>query len=164
MEPYLLKVANRRWYVLARSSFFSEVNKEKGIQPNDVYLVYALDRILAIEDTSRTFKLKKDFDVNRYFDGCCGVITSNEPIQRIVLRAYGTFADYLRTLPLHKSQCEIKGDAESTLFEYHLKPTFDFYQLLLAQADQIEVLEPESVREELRNYVQSLLVYYKDND
>lgn len=164
MEPYLLKVANRRWYVLARSSFFSEVNKEKGIQPNDVYLVYALDRILAIEDTSRTFKLKKDFDVNRYFDGCCGVITSNEPIQRIVLRAYGTFADYLRTLPLHKSQCEIMGDAESTLFEYYLKPTFDFYQLVLAQADQIEVLEPESVREELRNYAQSLLVYYKDSD
>lgn len=35
------------------------------------------------------------------------------------------------------------------IFEYHIKPTWDFYQLLLAQGDQIEVIEPESVRDEL---------------
>lgn len=77
------------------------------------------------------------------------------PIQRIVLLAYGGFADYLRTLPLHESQREIEGDDESTLFEYHLKPTFDFYQLVLAQGDQVEVLEPESVRNEMRNFAKT---------
>lgn len=72
--------------------------------------------------------------------------------------AYGGFADYLRTLPLHESQREIEGDDESTLFEYHLKPTFDFYQLVLAQGDQVEVLEPESVRSEMRNFAKSTVV------
>ena len=104
--------------------------------------------------------MKKDFDINHYFEGCCGVITSDEPIQRIVLLAYGGFADYLRTLPLHESQREIEGDDESTLFEYHLKPTFDFYQLVLAQGDQVEVLEPESVRDEMRNFAKNMLDYY----
>lgn len=160
IEPYCLKVVKRRWYVVARSPYYSDRNKEKGIKPADVYRVYALDRISDIQDTGKTFKMKKDFDINHYFEGCCGVITSNELIQRIVLLAYGGFADYLRTLPLHESQREIEGDDESTLFEYHLKPTFDFYQLVLAQGDQVEVLEPESVRNEMRNFAKNMLDYY----
>ena len=160
IEPYLLKVVKRRWYVVARCPYYSDRNRAKGIKPNDVYRVYALDRIYDIEDTDKTFKMKKNFDANQYFEGCCGVITSDEPIQRIVLLAYGGFADYLRTLPLHESQQEIEGDDESTLFEYHLKPTFDFYQLVLAQGDQVEVLEPESVRNEMRNFAKNMLDYY----
>ena len=162
IEPYFLKVVKRRWYVVARSPYYSERNKEQGVKPSDVYLVYALDRISDIQDTGRTFKMKKNFDVHSYFDGCCGIITSNEPIQKIVLRAYNGFADYLRTLPLHKSQREIGSDDESTLFEYHLKPTFDFYQLVLAQGDQVEVLEPDPMREEMRNFAQNMLDYYTE--
>lgn len=160
IEPYCLKVVKRRWYVVARSPYYSDRNKEKGIKPTDVYRVYALDRISDIQDTGKTFKMKKNFNINHYFEGCCGVITSDAPIQRIVLLAYGGFADYLRTLPLHESQREIEGDDESTLFEYHLKPTFDFYQLVLAQGDQVEVLEPESVRNEMRNFAKNMLDYY----
>ena len=160
IEPYCLKVVKRRWYVVARSPYYSERNKEKGIKTVDVYRVYALDRISDIQDTGKTFKMKKNFDINQYFEGCCGAITSDEPIQHIVLLAYGGFADYLRTLPLHESQREIEGDDESTLFEYHLKPTFDFYQLVLAQGDQVEVLEPESVRDEMRNFAKNMLDYY----
>ena len=162
IEPYCLKVVKRRWYVVARSPYYSERNKEQGVKPSDVYLVYALDRISDIQDTGKTFKMKKDFDVHSYFEGCCGVITSNESPQKIVLRAYNGFADYLRTLPLHESQREIISDDESTLFEYHLKPTFDFYQLVLAQGDQVEVLEPDPVREEMRNFAQNMLDYYTE--
>lgn len=162
IEPYFLKVVKRRWYVVARSPYYSERNKEQGVKPSDVYLVYALDRISDIQDTGRTFKMKKNFDVHSYFEGCCGIITSNESPQKIVLRAYNGFADYLRTLPLHESQREIGSDDESTLFEYHLKPTFDFYQLVLAQGDQVEVLEPEPVRDEMRNFAQNMLDYYTE--
>lgn len=162
IEPYFLKVGKRRWYVVARSPYYSERNKEQGVKPSDVYLVYALDRISDIQDTGRTFKMKKNFDVHSYFEGCCGIITSNESSQKIVLRAYNGFADYLRTLPLHESQREIGSDDESTLFEYHLKPTFDFYQLVLAQGDQVEVLEPESVRDEMRNFAQNILDFYTE--
>ena len=160
VEPYCLKVVKRCWYVVARTPYYSDRNKEKGIKPDDAYRVYALDRISNIQDTGKTFKKKKNFDVNQYFEGCCGVITSDQLIQRIVLLAYGGFADYLRTLPLHESQREIEGDDESTLFEYRLNPTFDFYQLVLAQGDQVEVLEPESVRNEMRNFAKNMLDYY----
>lgn len=160
IEPYCLKVAHRRWYVLARSPYYSERNKEKGIKPYDVFRIYALDRIMDIQDTDKTFEMNKDFDATKYFEGCCGVITSDEPLQRIVVRAYDNFVDYLRTLPLHESQRELSSDEESTLFEYHLKPTFDFYQLILAQANQLEIIEPEAVREEMRGLALHILKFY----
>ena len=160
IEPYYLKVVNRRWYVIARSPYYSERNKAKGNKPEVVYLVYALDRITQIEETDKSFHLNKDFDVDEYFVGCCGVITSDVAIERVVILAYNGFADYLRTLPLHSSQKELESNDESTLFEYHVKPTFDFYQLLLAQGDQIEVIEPKSVRDMMRNFVINLMDYY----
>ena len=88
------------------------------------------------------------------------MITSDEPLQRIVVRAYDNFVDYLRTLPLHESQRELSSDEESTLFEYHLKPTLDFYQLILAQANQLEIIEPEAVREEMRGLALHILKFY----
>ncbi len=147
--------------MVARSPYYSDRNRERGVKPDDVYLAYALDRISNIEETGETFTLNKEFDAKRYFEGCCGIITSDEPIERVVVRAYDGFANYLRTLPLHSSQRELKSDDESALFEYHVKPTFDFYQLVLAQGDQIEVLEPESVREEMRNFAVNLMSYYE---
>ena len=162
IEPYLLKVVRRRWYVVGRSPYYSERNKEKGIKPTNVFRVYALDRISDIQESDKTFTLDKNFDANRYFEGCCGVISSDEPAARVVIRAYEGFADYLRTLPLHQSQRELESDKDSTLFEYHVKPTFDFYQLVLAQGDQMEILEPESIREEMRNITINLMSYYRN--
>lgn len=164
IEPYYLRVLTRRWYVLARSPYYSESNKNRGREPEDVYLLYALDRIIDIQDSGRTFKMKKSFDVERYFKGCCGVIISKEPIQRVVIRAIGGYADYLRTLPLHSSQREVKGDDVSTLFEYRVRPTFDFYQLVLAAGDQVEIIEPQSVRDRMREYVRNIMDLYTRQD
>lgn len=51
IEPYYLKVVKCRWYVLARSPYYSERNRQKnktdgGNRSENVYMVYALDRIL----------------------------------------------------------------------------------------------------------------------
>ena len=151
IEPYCLKVVKRRWYVVARNPYFGN-----SARP----WVYALDRIKDVQETGKTFKMNDDFDVKSYFDGCCGVITSDESAQRIVIRANGMYPDYLRTLPWHESQREIRSDNGSTDFEYQLKPTWEFYQLVLDAREQVEVLEPESVRNEMRRLAQTILSYY----
>lgn len=158
----------RRWYVIARSPYYSDRNSRKnkedgGNRPEDVYLVYALDRILDIQDAGQTFVLDEDFKVEKYFEGCCGIITSKEEPVKVIVKAYYNASDYLRTLPLHESQVELKEqeDDEACYFEYHVCPTFDFYQTLLAQADQIEVIEPESVRNEMFNFAKNLMKYYQ---
>ena len=164
IEPYCLKVVKRRWYVVARSPYYSQLNRNKGRQPADVYRVYALDRITDIQENGATFRMNEDFDADRYFEGCCGVITGDEQPRRIVVKAYWGFADYLRTLPLHESQREMGSEDGATFFEYYVKPTYDFYQLLMAQGAQVEVVSPDDVREQMADYVMEMAKYYKKRE
>lgn len=164
IEPYCLKVFNRRWYVLARSPYYSERNKKKGIKPEDVYLLYALDRLLDVEPTDKTFKMKKGFSIDKYFEGCYGVITEKDKkIERIVLKAWYPHCAYMESLPLHPSQRIIARDDESITFELYVRPTFDFYQALLAQTDMMEVLEPSDVRKEMKRFTENMLNHYKND-
>ena len=169
IEPYYLKVVKRRWYVLARSPYYSELNRKKnsekgGNRPENVYMVYALDRILDCYPTETTFHMREDFDINEYFRGCCGIIHSDAEPVKVIIKAYYGGPDYLRTLPLHESQRELtdRKDDEASYFELEVCPTYDLYQSLLAQADQIEVVEPESVRKQMRNFAKNLMSYYKE--
>lgn len=167
VEPYYLKVVNRRWYLLARSPYYSDRNKKRnqadgGNRPGDVYVLYALDRISDVALTDKGFAVNKDFDINEYFEGCYGVITDKDiPIERIVLKAWYPHAAYMESLPLHPSQQIIARDDESITFELQVRPTFDFYQALLAQTDMMEVLEPAEVRKEMKCFTENMLNHYK---
>lgn len=171
IEPYCLKVVKRRWYVLARNPYYSELNRKKnkekgGGRPENVYMIYALDRILDCRTTNVTFHMEEDFNINEYFRGCCGIIHSDEEPIKVVIKAYRGGPDYLRTLPLHESQRELVDikDDEATYFELEVCPTYDLYQALLEQADQIEVVEPESVRRQMRNFAKNIMSYYKEKE
>ena len=61
VEPYCLKMFKQRWYMLAHS-----VGKDKT-------LIYSLDRIHALEPTTRKYQLPKDFDAEFYFRNTYGV-------------------------------------------------------------------------------------------
>lgn len=106
--------------------------------------------------------MKTDFDIKKFYEGVTGIIPSDEPIECVVLKAYDQAPDYLRTLPLHESQNEIETCEESATFSYHVRLTYDFVQLVMQQGDQIEVLEPKKLRDQLRNMAKTLLSYYKD--
>ncbi len=155
IEPYALKVSRRRWYVVAR-------NSEHGHLRN-----YALDRIEHLGETDWTFEVDKDFDIEKYFEGCCGIITDiGKPVERVVVAAYGKFANYLRTLPIHVSQREQERDNQDiingrTRFEVRVRPTLDFYQQILSYGGQVKVLEPAPVAKELVNMASNIVELYK---
>ena len=150
VEPYSVKVYNRRWYLVGRTTYYDQIR------------IYALDRILDIEVLDEKFKMPKDFNMNEFFEGCVGIIAYKEiPIQRVVIKAYAYSRKYLSTLPIHKSQREIDSDDDSTTYEYHVRPNYEFFQALLLQADQIEVLEPKSVQDEICCFTENILAYYK---
>lgn len=166
IEPYCLKVVKRRWYVIANNPYYTEFNKkhkeEEGYSPRKEIRTYGLDRIIEATILDKTFEMKTDFDIKKFYEGCTGIIPSDEPIERVVLKAYDQAPDYLRTLPLHESQNEIETCEESATFSYHVRLTYDFVQLVMQQGDQIEVLEPKKLRDQIRNMANTLLSYYKD--
>lgn len=104
--------------------------------------------------------MDKDFDAEKFYDGCLGVMHTKDPKQRVLIKAYGGARNYMETLPFHESQKIVSSDGESTVFEMNVKVTNDFLQLVMMQGDMIEVLEPASVREQMKNFAKSLMKYY----
>lgn len=150
VEPYHLKVYNRRWYLIGYSVYSEEIR------------TYALDRIQHVSLTDVKFQLPKDFSIERYFEGCVGIISDPEyDIERVVIKAYGWARNYLSTLPLHESQREIASDDESITFEFRVRPNYEFFQLLLQQTDQIEILEPQWAKDAMCQMAENILGYYK---
>ena len=166
INPYSLKVAKRRWYIVAASPYYEDWNQrhrdEEGFAPRKEILVYGLDRILNAKMLDTTFVMPKDFSMQQFFQGCVGVTTSDAPTETVVIKAYGQAPDYLRSLPLHESQQETDHGDGYALFSYEVKLTYDFLQLIMQQGDQVEVLAPASLREQMRNMANTLISYYKD--
>ena len=149
VEPYAIKVFKQRWYLLA--------NDNKWEMP----AVYALDRIVSLEETDEKFEYPMDFDAEAFFKDCYGVLCgTDDKAQKIVLRAYPPYVNYLRTLPLHSSQKELDSTPEYADFELYLRPTFDFRQELLCQGDEVEILEPKAFREEMKQMAQKIVNRY----
>lgn len=149
VEPYALKVFKQRWYLLA--------NDYKWQMP----AIYALDRMVALEETSESFDFPTDFDTDAFFRDCYGVLCgTNEKAQKIVIRAYPPLVNYLNTLPLHASQKVVMCTDKYTDFEFYIRPTFDFRQELLSQGDELEVLKPASFRQEMKEMLEKMLGLY----
>jgi predicted DNA-binding transcriptional regulator YafY len=164
IEPYCLKVVERRWYIIANNPYYVELNNEhkgdKDYTSCKEIRAYGLDRIKEAVILDRTFKIKEGFSMREFYDGCTGIIPSDGPIEHVVLKAYGNAPDYLRTLPLHESQQELGSDDESATFSYDVKLTYDFLQLIMQQGEQVEVLEPNRLRDQMHNLAKTLTHYY----
>ena len=147
--PYALKLFHQRWYLLARTA-------------DDQMRIYALDRMTKAEQTTQSFTMPEDFSPKAYFAEYFGVLTMPIPMAHVVIRAYDTTPNYLRTLPLHHSQREIATTADHADFALDLRPTADFLGQLLSHGGRIEVLEPESVRQQMRQMVTTMLERYRE--
>ena len=69
---------------------------------------------------------------------------------------------YLRALPLHESQTEVKQTADYSVFTYLLRPTYDFVQEVLSRGEDVEVLTPEWLREGIRKKVKAIAAHYEE--
>lgn len=149
--PYALKAYNRRWYLLG---YFVEKNAIRTI---------ALDRILDLKITNKTFDRPKDFDARKYYANTIGIFVNEElPIETVRIRAYGVQMEYLRALPLHKSQEETKSKlGEYAEFQYRVCITPELISALLSMGEKMEVLEPEGLREQIKERLIKSMLNYK---
>jgi len=149
MEPYGVQIFQRRWYVLAR-------NPE-----NNTLHTYSLDRITNLKKNDSTFKMPKHFSISDFFSDCFGIIKDATPKQHIVLKSNAFQAKYLKTLPLHESQRVVSEDNDFTVFSYDLRPTFDFKQKILSYMGNVEIIEPQSFRNEIKGDIIRMLKSYE---
>lgn len=150
IQPYVLKVFNRRWYLLGY------LKEQEGLR------TIALDRILDLKVLKNSFKLPEDFDVRKFFADVVGVYVNEDlPVTKVKIRAYGVQAEYLRSTPLHKSQSESHSKhGEFAEFTYRLCITPELESQLMAMGENVEVLEPETLKEKMKKRINKMYNLY----
>lgn len=149
--PYFLRIWENRWYLVAEPD-----NHHRGQS------VFALERMDNIRLTKEKMLPSKKITAEEYFDGSFGVNHSDDQKpERILIKVYSTQVEYVRALPIHESQKEIETTEEWSIFEYWIIPCFNLYQQLLWHREKVEVLEPKSVREEMKKIILDIQKNYK---
>lgn len=152
VSPLCVKLFKRRWYVLC------EVGKDRK-------RIFSLDRVINLSVTDSFFRYPKDFMPADYFRDVFGIVAgTGGKVENIVIRAYAELPGYLRSLPMHHSQREIGSNKDYTDFSLRLRPTFDFIQELLLHRDQLEVLSPQSLRDDISEIISKMKNHYEDSD
>ena len=150
IHPYFVKAFKKRWYVVAYSPGTNDIR------------CYALDRMENVIISEEVFKMPKDLEPAEYFKDCFGIINNKDSeVQKVVLKVDAFQSNYIRNLPLHESQKEAERTEEYSIFEYHLKPEFDFEQEIFSNMDTVEVLEPQWLRDEVAERLRNLAEKYK---
>ncbi len=151
MEPYAMKVYHQRWYIIGK---LKEQNAIRHL---------ALDRIIDLQQTDISFTIPKSFDAEKYYANTVGIYVNEElKPQKVRIRVYGKQVEYLRTLPLHRSQEEVFTKHEQfSEFQYRVCLTPELSTQLLSLGESVEVLEPQEVREEIIKRIDECLKHYK---
>ena len=106
-------------------------------------------------------KVPDDFDLQKHFQDAFGIYVEPElQTEKILVKADKDQSNFLKGLPLHHSQRIIEETDDYTIFSWQLKPSYDFIQQLLTMNAHIEVLEPISLREKMKELLQEMLGKY----
>ena len=148
LEPYCLRMFRRRWYLLAKDG--------KTLK------TFALDdRTVGIEELDAHFTLPEDFNAEDYFRHVFGIRSSTP--KRVLLKAYGQEADYLRSTPLHPSQQEEEtGDGYAVFSLFIGIDAWEFYQEILSRGNRIEVLAPKALRKDIAARIEEMRARYAE--
>src|SRR5690606_28813783 len=110
---------------------------------------YPLDRIVSVEELNRQFA-PSTIDWMEYFEDIIGVTKPEDGIvEKIYLRFTENRLNYVLTKPLHGTQKLDKTDSEGRTISIEVIPNKEFYQMLLSFGDDVVVVSPEQVREEM---------------
>ncbi len=149
-EPYALKEFKNRWYVLA-----NDLNDQK-------IKSFALDRITKLEMTNRKFDFPDDFNIKGHYRYCFGIISPNGHQPEEVILSFNPFqGKYIKSLPLHDSQEILIDNEEELRIKLNLFVTHDFFMELLSLGDNLKVLQPMSLIEDLKSTFSNIQKMYE---
>lgn len=155
LHPYCLKEFRGRWYVLA----YKEDNEHDAKAQ-----VFALDRMKRVRVMAESYDITEEIEPKNYFNDFYGIYCGAKmPIEKVEFVASDWASEYLVTQPLHHSQTPpIHRDKDLNLFTLRLAITPDFCNELLTFGHHIEVVSPESLRQEIKKMLKDALERYEE--
>jgi predicted DNA-binding transcriptional regulator YafY len=151
ISPYHLKQYNNRWFLIGKRNDFEYLSN------------FAIDRIDVLKETSKPYEaLDDDFSFEEYFGDVVGISVSGAPVEEVVLHLNSKVMGYIQTKPLHESQTHIPTKLEDGRWEIKLKvqDNYELRSLLRSFGEQIEVISPISLRNEMKESAKAMAELY----
>lgn len=148
-EPYLLKEYQNRWYLVAFVG--NKVNQ---------FRTFGLDRIKGLIIEQETFERNNKKDPTDMFLNTIGLVYSDNKPQKVVLSFNPTQGQYIKTLPMHRSQIITNDNDKELRIELIVIPNFELIQQILKHGDKVKVIEPVSLVNNIKSILQKNLEQY----
>ena len=146
--PYYLKQSNSRWFLFAK------------IDGNDTISNFALDRIKTVKPWKHPFE-PTDIDFATYFNDVIGVtVNSSMAVETVTLRVNAERYPYIETKPFSEKQHIVKRDSKTYIISFPIKINNEFIAKLLSFGNDIEVLHPNHLREEITQKIKEMNAVY----
>jgi predicted DNA-binding transcriptional regulator YafY len=149
LHPYFLKQYNNRWFLFGLNNEYNSISN------------LALDRIIKIDESDIRFEKQNKIKFEEFFDDMIGVtLPEGASPQKIILKINAKAWPYIKTKPLHGSQKIKDVTQEFTIVELNLIINYELVSLLFSYSEDLTVVEPLILVDEIRNKAMNLLKSY----
>ncbi|KWW29926.1 MAG: hypothetical protein AUK63_1153 [bacterium P3] len=150
VHPYHIKQFNNRWFLLG----LEETDNGNRLTNK------ALDRIVKFSRANVSFIPNTEVDFREYFKDVVGVTVPKEhPVaEKVVLKFDAARFPYIVSKPIHPSQ-EVISEEDCTL-QISVRPNKELESRIFSYGPQVEVLEPEWLRQQIEEKIEETLKKY----
>ena len=150
VHPYHIKQFNNRWFLLG----LEETDNGNRLTNK------ALDRIVKFSRANVSFIPNTEVDFREYFKDIVGVTVPKEhPVaEKVVLKFDAARFPYIVSKPIHPSQ-EVISEEDCTL-QISVRPNKELESRIFSYGPQVEVLEPEWLRQQIEEKIEETLKKY----
>jgi predicted DNA-binding transcriptional regulator YafY len=148
LQPYLLKEYQNRWYLIAR-----EANR-------GAIRTFGLERMEHLETAEKGFEPDPSFRPELFFEYSIGITEKPEQPSKVLLKLSKVAGRFLLTQPIHATQYLVEENDTYITIGLHVLLTEELYSWILSRGYQCEILEPSSLREEIRDRLRQAMSVY----
>lgn len=154
IHPYLIKESNKRWYLVGYSEEHNELR------------YFGLDRIYDPILIDKKFIENRDEDIRSLFDnkiGLTNIKTDKETVEpeKIKLWVSNKMANYIKSMPLHKSQTYREYDGEGEIIVTILVvPTTELISLIMSYSEHMTLISPRWLCKRIEHKLNDSLLKY----
>ena len=146
VKPLLLKEYQSRWYIVSAY--------------NNDYRLFGIDRISDLKIIEEVFVADKNTAKDQLAN-CVGVSFFQDQPEYVKLKFDISQQPYLDRLPLHNSQECTKEEKTHVTYDYNVVINYEFKQQILKYGSHVEVLQPESLRNDIHADLQKSIDQYQ---
>lgn len=150
-HPYILKQYNRRWFVYG-------LHKTKDIP---LWSIPLDERLIDFKVLENNTYVESQTDWDTFFREMIGIVRPKDAtIERVVLKFYNGREAYFKTKPFQPDFEEFFEDDKSDQVFFNTIINKELVQQILSYGSDVEVLEPSSLKEQMKAHALSMKNYY----